>query len=177
MDDPKSEAYASKPDLRKRYDESRKSFQRALKQAHWKYINDILCTSLEEGNSKPFFRYVKSKREDNVGVSPLKENGTLHSTPSKKCEILAEQFRSVFTNDKNDPLSGERLHGPSYPPIGELVVRDEGVAKLLAGLDPSKASGPDEIPCRMIKELAHELAPVFSSLFRQSLRTGSLPSS
>ena len=83
----------------------------------------------------------------------------------------------MFTNDENDPRSGERLDIPSYPSIGELVIRDEGVAKLLAGLNPSKASGPDEIPCRLLKELAHELAPIFSSLFRQSLKSGNLPSS
>ena len=164
-----------KPELKKRYQDARKSFQAALKKAHWQYINDMLQTSLEEDNSKPFYRYVKSKKEDNVGVSPLKEDGKLHVTAQKKCEILATQFRSVFTDDKNDPQSDTLLHGPAYPPIEELIIRDEGVAKLLADIDPSKASSPDEIPCRLLKELAQELAPVFASLFRQSLSTGDLP--
>ena len=48
---------------------------------------------------------------------------------------------------------------------------------LLADINVSKASGPDEIPCRLLKELAQELAPVFASLFRQSVRTGKLPES
>ena len=147
------------------------------KHTDWQYVNNILQTSLEEGNSKPFYRYVKSKKEDNIGVSPLKEDGKLHVTAQKKCEILAAQFRSVFTDDKNDPQSDVLLHGPAYPPVEELIIRDEGVAKLLADINPSKASGPDEIPCRLLKELAQELAPVFASLFRQSLSTGDLPSS
>ena len=83
----------------------------------------------------------------------------------------------VFTDDSKDQQSDERMYRPSYPPIGELIIRDEGVEKLLADINPSKASGPDEIPCRLLKELAHELAPVFASLFRQSVRTGELPSS
>ena len=46
---------------------------------------------------------------------------------------------------------------------------------LLQGLDPSKASGPDQIPCRLLKELSKEIAPVFTCFFRQSVSTGTLP--
>ena len=47
---------------------------------------------------------------------------------------------------------------------------------LLSGLNPSKVIGPDQIPCRILKELSVELAPIFTALFRQSLNTGALPS-
>ena len=33
----------------------------------------------------------------------------------------------------------------------------------------SKAAGPDAIPCRLLKELATELFPALTSVFRQSL--------
>ena len=128
-----------KPEHRQRYKDAQKAFQSDLKKSHWQYINNILCTSLEEGNSKPFYRYVRSKKEDQLGVSPLKEKGVLHTVPAKLCEITARQFSSVFTKDKDDPFSGTRLHGPSYPPIGDLAIADTGVEKLLAGIDPSKA--------------------------------------
>ena len=36
----------------------------------------------------------------------------------------------------------------------------EGVDKLLQGLSPNKASGPDKIPPKIIKELHHEIAPI-----------------
>jgi len=39
------------------------------------------------------------------------------------------------------------------------------VVKLLKELDPNKASGPDKIPCTVLKELAVELAPVVTALF------------
>ncbi len=32
-----------------------------IKKAHWQYLNEILSTSLEENNSKPFWRYIKSQ--------------------------------------------------------------------------------------------------------------------
>ena len=40
----------------------------------------------------------------------------------------------------------------------------EGVRKLLRDLNPSKASGPGEVPCCLLKELADELAPILRVL-------------
>ena len=51
----------------------------------------------------------------------------------------------------------------------------DGVIKLLKGLNPSKALGPDELHPRVLKELATELGPVFAHLFQQSIDTGEIP--
>ena len=40
----------------------------------------------------------------------------------------------------------------------------------------SKASRPDLIPCRLLKGLAEEIAPILAEIFRQSLRDGVIPS-
>jgi len=50
----------------------------------------------------------------------------------------------------------------------------EGVRKLLRDLNPSKASGPGEVTCRLLKELADELAPILRVLFEQLLHTGTV---
>ena len=163
------------PQHKKLYSEAQKSTQSALKKARWQYLNNILQTSLEERNNKPFWSYIRSQQQDNLGVSPLKEGGQLHSDKAKRCELLAKQFKSAFTKDKEDPYQDTKLHGPAYPPIKELEIGEEGVRRLLEAIDPSKAAGPDELPCRLLKELATELAPIFTSLFRQTLHTGQLP--
>ena len=74
------------------------------KKACTQYLNNILCQSLEEGNNKPIWSYVRGQREDNVGVYPLKKAGQLHSDRREKYEILADQFSSVFTKDCHDPI-------------------------------------------------------------------------
>ena len=50
-----------------------------------------------------------------------------------------------------------------------------GVIKLLKGLNPSKALGPDELHPRVLQELANELGQVFAYLFQQSLDTVEIP--
>ena len=60
----------------------------------------------------------------------------------------------------------------SYPP---LTITEVGVKKLLDRLKPQKASGPDRIPNRFLKELSDVLSPVLSALFNQSITAGEIP--
>jgi len=54
--------------------------------------------------------------------------------------------------------------------------KKNGVLKLMKDLKPHKATGPEKIPPRLLKELAVELAPVFTILFNASLKQGVVPS-
>ena len=66
-------------------------------------------------------------------MAPLKQNGQVYSDPRKKADILAEQFKSVFTVD-DEEAAGTFLFGPNYPPIRDLSINVEGVKKLLKGV-------------------------------------------
>ena len=85
-------------------------------------------------------------------------------------EALSKQFCSVFTKDTPE-TADLRMEGPSYPPIPDLKIKTEGIVKLMTGLNPSKAAGPDEIPARLLKNLATELAPVVTSIFSKAFDT------
>ena len=63
----------------------------------------------------------------------------------------------------------------SAPFMNDTAVSKDEVIKLLKGLNPSKALGPDEIHPRVLKELATELGPVFAHLFQQPIDTGEIP--
>ena len=147
---------------------------KAIRRRRWDYINDVLQLSLDKGDSKPFWRYVKAQRQDNSGVSPLLKEGTLHNDNFEKAQILNDQFSSVFTRENDSDIP--HLSGPDYPSISDLHISTEGLEKLLRNIDPSKASGPDLVPCRFLKELAAELAPILTEIFSQSLRNGEIPS-
>ena len=57
----------------------------------------------------------------------------------------------------------------------ELQISVEGVTKLLQKVNPNKASGPDSIPARILKELADEIAPLLTIIFNKSLEQGEVP--
>ena len=63
----------------------------------------------------------------------------------------------------------------SLPDIAPLSVEVEGVFNLLTNIDPYKATGPDDIPARILKESAYQMAPLLTFIFQSSLNQGKLP--
>ena len=84
-----------------------------------------------------------------MGVSPLKDGGTLHPDALSWATILNKQFESVFMREGGFDVP--HLHGPDYPCIPDIHVAQEGVEKLLKNLNPQNASGPDQITCRFLR--------------------------
>ena len=128
---------------------------------------------MKQKDTKQIWKYIKSKRNYSIGVSPLKEDGQLQSGSSDKARILNSQFQSVFTKEdtSNIPtLTGQP--GPSLPPLNIDV---KGVEKLLSRIKVTKASGPDEISNRILQEMSTELAPPLAMIFSMSITSGQLP--
>ena len=106
-------------------------------------------------------------------VSPLKENGQLHSDSRRKAKILNNQFCSVFTSE--DTSNIPKLRGPPNTEMPKFAITVQGVIKLLEGLNGGKAHGPDELPNLILKNAANEISPFLKIIFDQSLQTGKLP--
>ena len=53
----------------------------------------------------------------------------------------------------------------------QITVTDDGVRKLLQKSNPSKASGPDMVPARFLKEYSEELSQILTIIFNISLQT------
>jgi len=126
-------------------------------------------------NTRPYWRYVKSQRQDSFGIPPLKRDGVLHTDSKTKAAIMLDEFKSVFTQEYTSFIP--QLNGPAFPHTPRFVIHKSGVdlLKLLQKLDPNKATGPDNIPCRLLLNLSTELAPVITALISQSLETGTVP--
>ena len=82
----------------------------------------------------------------------------------------AEEFNDLITCEFSKTSEIEvPLLEKSAPRTSDIHVSNEGVIKMMKGLNPSKALGPDQLHPRVLKELAIELGPVFAHLFQQSL--------
>ena len=45
------------------------------------------------GDTKPFWKYVRSQKQEHFGITALRSNGSLYTDSSSKSEILNKQFK------------------------------------------------------------------------------------
>ena len=159
--------------LWEKYRQQQRSVQRLIKEAHDAYMDSLFED--DEGNlSKMFYKAVKAKKRDSVGVSPLRsKSGKLDSTPRGKAKILSDQYSGVFKKDtgKQQPPTS----GPRKQTMPRIQVTVKGVELLLLKLNPKKAVGPDKVPTVLLKEHADIMAPILQVIYQQSLDTGKVP--
>ncbi|XP_071500419.1 uncharacterized protein [Diadema antillarum] len=128
----------------------KKTMQTECRRAHQTYISDLICGEGSNGG-KRFWAYIKNKRCDNTGVSPLLKDGILRCDSKTKAAVLNDQFSSVFT--KEDMSNIPDLEASPHPTIFNIDIRSAGVEKLLSKINPHKASGPDNLPGQIINHL------------------------
>ena len=63
---------------------------------------------------------IKARRNDNIGVAAIKNNGILYHDSKTKAELLNHQFKSVFTMDDDTGHLPTMSH-PKYPNIENIV--------------------------------------------------------
>jgi hypothetical protein len=68
-----------------------------MRKAEWDYINSTINEGLQSNNSKPFWKYIKSKKQDNIGISPLKQGIQLVTNSKEKAEILINKGNNKIT--------------------------------------------------------------------------------
>jgi hypothetical protein len=103
----------------------------------------------------------------------MKADGNTYTDNKGKAETLSKQFKSVFTQEDTNELPNKP---PSpHPDVPPLLITSQGVAALLSKIKPHKATGPDDIPGRILKECSEEIAPALTFIFQQTLDTGDIP--
>ena len=89
----------------KKFKDLRKATKKRLTLAHDKYLLDLLKTDdMDFETRKPtmtkrFWTYIRSKRQDNVGVAPLEINDDVVSDSREEANLLSNYFKSVFTKE------------------------------------------------------------------------------
>ena len=156
-----------------KFNQFQKTCKAAFRKAELDYVNNNIKTGLENNNTKPLWRYIKGQRNDNIGVSPLKEHGQIHSESKAKAGILLRQFSSVFTKTAYKVMPRVTLRVRKA--LSAIKIEEKGVANLLSKIQPHKAPGPDNLPNMVLKQCASNLAPAVTLLFQKSLDSGILP--
>nr|VZI42807.1 unnamed protein product [Spirometra erinaceieuropaei] len=91
-------------------------------------------------------------------------------------ESLKSSARFTTLDSSETGFNPSALQSFEDTPVIKTVQSTEGmVLTELLRLKESKSPGPDEIPTKILKELAGELSKPFSMLFHTSFETGYLP--
>ena len=80
----------------------------------------------------------------------------------------------MFTDEQDIPETN-LLGTSTYPNMPSISVHEAGVYKLLRELKVHKASGPDQVPARLLKEISVEVAPAMTLVFQASLHQSAIP--
>ena len=120
-----------------------------------KYENKIIARV--KRNTKPLFRYLKSKNKVRKTVKELERaDGTNSKTPQETADILLDFFQSVFKSESLGPLP-EKCYESNKTlnqVMQQLIIDSSNVKKLLLNLKENKAMGPDNIHPKLLKFLA-----------------------
>ena len=156
-------------------------------------IDETSDTVISRPNTKKLFSFLKNCRQDSQGSSPLKKDEQLCIDNVQKASLLNCQFQFVFT--PKSPLTLKQLcqqkvqesghHNPEnirpearnkYTSMTDIKISSNGIMKLLQGLKPDKALGPDRIKTLFLNKLNSEVTPILQVIFTKSLQEGTLPS-
>ena len=101
---------------------------------HQQYLSNLIASNNNNKNLKCSWHYIKSKRQDNVGIGALKNQPNDMITDStQKAKILNKQFKSVFTIKDTNTIPDK---GTSpYPSIPDINVTLDGVRYVLLKSD------------------------------------------
>ena len=114
-----------------------------------------------------------SLKKDAFGINSLRENGILKTDTLDKANICNRQFESALTRESDTEIPSK---GTSpFNPMGEITVDPKGVLKLLNNLNIHKASGPDGLSARVLKECSSEISPMLALIYNESLAQGTVP--
>ena len=107
--------------------------------------------------------------------SLIHPDGSIACSPTDKANLFGSYFSANSSlSDSNAPDPPTQ---PLSNPIPSIIISARKVCRVLRSLKTDKASGPDGIPPRFLKEFAGELAPVLCHLFRLILISCTYPSS
>ena len=149
-----------------------------LRHAKDNYAN-VLKLRVESQNlgTREFWGITNSVMNRGKSSIPTIVNGPeILSSSLDKAHLFAKMFSSNSTlDDEGHPL-------PEFPPrtdidLSNLKVIPSMVAKFIRRLEPSKATGPNEIPVVVLKNLSAEFSPVLSKLFNKCIRQACFPNS
>lgn len=136
------------------------------------YINNHICKELNNGNTKPLFKYIENRRKLHNTIKSI--NNCAGNTPFEIANTFAVAFASVFTEN-----NGQFSHCIPECEVqfanNPIQFNPHGVHKLLKNLDARKGSGSDGLSAALLKFSADGIYQVLTVIMQHSYDTSTVP--
>lgn len=142
-----------------------------IRAAHASYINN-----LQFRNPKQFYKHIASTTSSKLSTFLINDpaSGLPTNCPSKLVNIFATEFAKNF-------VDADYGHG-TLPPetyckdsITDINISTDSVINALDGWKNGGLSGPDNLPCTLLKNCAAVVSPFIARLFNATLKFGAIP--
>ena len=143
------------------------------------FYNDKIADKLrsESLSSKDWWSTLKQIIAPNsrISVPPLEVNNNIITDEHDKANVLNNFFQSQTLLDEQNAVLPDLTPATVDSLLDRIVLTPHEVELVLEVLPVGKASGPNGLSNRILKELSHQLASPFCSLFNDSLHKGVVP--
>ncbi|XP_033756287.1 uncharacterized protein LOC117339033 [Pecten maximus] len=164
-------------EVRNQYNKAKNKVRKLTRNSRKEYEKNIALKA--KTDPKAVWNYIKSKSttKSEIGDLYTKTNdktSTKVSSDIGKANILCKFFSSVFVKEE-DEVTPQLNQREVIEEMTTLNITREKVFKLLINLKPEKSAGLDELHQMLLKNTASSLSGPLTTIFNQSLSTGTLP--
>ena len=111
-------------------------------------------------NPKFFYKYARSKSKIKSSIGPLIVDGHRFETNREMCEVLCEQYKSVFIESSSDEYYDNVDHLEET--MNDININECDFIEAIDQIKANSAAGPDAIPAVLIKKCVNSLANCWS---------------
>ena len=111
-----------------------------------------------------------------MGIASLREGTEWKHSGVEKANVLAKVFKAKFfipVIEENEYSDGTAVVDYDTIPLGDAS--EELAAQILKEINPDSATGPDQLPGRILRECACQLAKPLSMLVKRIIAMGNWP--
>ena len=158
-----------------RYKRLRNRLKNLVNSKYHNFIKDISQNiSL---NPKRFWSLLRAKTKNKSTPEKVYYENSCAKTPVRKAFLFNRFFERNFSDMPQHASNIPDINEIINPSLGSSQITIAETRLILENIDVTKASGPDNISGRILKECAKEISPSLTRLFNLSLSLGNVPES
>lgn len=144
-------------------------------------FHDKIASKLTNGelSSKDWWTVLKTfiSPQSKTAIPPLENNGSVCTDENDKANILNNFFQSQSCQNHQNPVLPYIFPSAVTNKLNDIEFSRHEVEFILKSLPIGKASGPNNLRNRILRELSQEISSPFCDLFNLSINSGLVPSS